>query len=225
MDSNHLQANLEAAKSGDPEAIGKVLEHYRDYLRLVARNELDRRVQARVDPSDVVQQTMLEAQQGIGGFRGERSGELAAWLRQILIHNMHQVYDEHLKAQKRSARREQPVVDPVDGRQRLDWLAGELTTPSQVAMREERAVLLAQAIEALPEDQREAVRLRHLEGCSLRQLATRLERSETAAAGLLKRGMRRLRVWFQDPDNHPDTEASVSKSPSSDSASPEATGE
>jgi RNA polymerase sigma-70 factor, ECF subfamily len=215
MDSNHLQGLLDAAKAGDPVAIGKILEQYRDYLRLLARNALDRRVQARVDPSDVVQQTMLEAQQGIAGFRGERSGELAAWLRQILVHNMHQVVDEHLKAQKRSARREQPVVDLVDGRQRLDWLAGELTTPSQVVMREERAVLLAQAIESLPEDQREAVRLRHLEGCSLRQMADRLERSETAAAGLLKRGMRRLRVWFQDPTNHPDADSSMSDAPDS----------
>lgn len=201
MKPSDIQAEIDAAKAGDADAIGRVLEHYRDYLRLLARNELDRRVQARIDPSDVVQQTMLEAQQGIDRFRGERSGELAAWLRQILVHNMHQVYDEHLKAQKRSARREQPVVDPVDGRQRLDWLAGELTTPSQAAMREERAVILAQAIEALPDDQREAVRLRHLEGCSLRQMAELLGRSETAAAGLLKRGMRRLRAWFEDPQN------------------------
>jgi RNA polymerase sigma-70 factor (ECF subfamily) len=212
MNSQDLQAQLDAAKSGDPSAIGKVLEHYRDYLRLLARNQLDRRVQSRVDPSDVVQQTMLEAQQGIAGFRGERSGELAAWLRQILVHNMHQVYDEHLKAQKRSARREQPVLDPVDGKQRLDWLADELTTPSQVMMREERAVLLAQAIESLPDDQREAVRLRHLQGCSLRQLATRMERSETAAAGLLKRGMRRLRVWFQDSANQPEADSTADSS-------------
>jgi RNA polymerase sigma-70 factor (ECF subfamily) len=79
----------------------------------------------------------------------------------------------------------------------MEWLDGELTTPSQAAMRNERAVLLAQAIEALPDDQREAVRLRHLKGFSLRQMAAKLGRSETAAAGLLKRGMRRLRSWFQ----------------------------
>lgn len=207
MEPSDLKQRLIAAKAGDASAIGHVLEHYRDYLRLLARNALDRRVQARVDPSDVVQQTMLEAQQGIDGFRGERSGEMAAWLRQILIHNLHQTYDEHLKAQKRSARREQSVVDPADGRQRLDWLDGELTTPSQAAIREERAVQLAHAVESLPDDQREAVRLRHLEGCSLRVIATRLERSETAAAGLLKRGMRGLRSWFQENEPSTDSEA------------------
>ncbi len=197
MDSKDLKQCLLAAKSGDQAAMGRVLEHYRDYLRLLARNELDRRVQARIDPSDIVQQTMLEAQQDLANFRGEHSGELAAWLRQILVHNLHQTYDEHLKAQKRSARREQAIVDQVDGQQRMEWLDGELTTPSQAAMRNERAVLLAQAIEALPDDQREAVRLRHLKGFSLRQMAAKLGRSETAAAGLLKRGMRRLRSWFQ----------------------------
>lgn len=197
MDSKDLKQCLLAAKSGDKAAMGRVLDHYRDYLRLLARNELDHQIQARVDPSDIVQQTMLEAQQDLANFRGEHSGELAAWLRQILMHNLHQTYDEHLQAQKRSVRREQAVVDPVDGKQRMDWLDGELTTPSQAAIRNERTVLLAQAIEALPDDQREAVRMRHLKGFSLGQIAAKLDRSETAAAGLLKRGMRRLQSWFQ----------------------------
>src|SRR3954464_15238446 len=72
----------------DPADAGARLEGFREYLRLLARLQLDPRLKSKLDPSDVVQQTMLEAYQGLADFRGDGSAQLAAWLRQILARNL-----------------------------------------------------------------------------------------------------------------------------------------
>ena len=190
---------LRRARAGDPEATGELLERHRAYLSLLARRALDQRVQARVAPSDIVQQTMLEAQRDLVGFRGQNSAEFAAWLRHILQHNVHEILDQHLGAQKRAVTREQRLpTDEGDTGHPRQLPADNQSSPSQRAMRGEQAVQLAEAIESLPTDQREAIRLRYLEGLTLKELAEQLDRSEAAVAGLLKRGLRKLRDWFDN---------------------------
>lgn len=188
---------LKLARAGDQDAWGTLLEQYRAYLRFIAQRRMDPRLRARVDASDVVQQTFLEAARDLNAFRGEAEEEFVVWLRRILEHNVSEEVQKHLAAQKRTARREQSLDDsrprgfPLRGQ-----LASEQSTPSQRLMRGERAVQLARAVDSLPTDQCEAVRLRHFEGLSLKQLAEHFGRSETAVAGLLKRGLRGIRKFF-----------------------------
>jgi RNA polymerase sigma-70 factor (ECF subfamily) len=195
MDSLDILELLERARAGDAEAVGKLLDRYRPYLRVIAQRQLDSDVRARVDASDVVQQTCLEAYRDLAQFRGSQEVELMAWLRQILRHNVSQTLQQHVFTQRRSVDRERSLdAGQTDEAANLgDFLPAEQSSPSCRAMRDENAVWLAQALETLPEDQREAVRLRHLEGWSLAELAARFERSEVAVAGLLKRGLRALR--------------------------------
>jgi RNA polymerase sigma-70 factor (ECF subfamily) len=195
MEPIEIDKLLAAAKAGDNSAIGTLLERYRPYLRLMAQRNLDYRIQARLDASDVVQQTFLEAQRDLVGFRGEAEGELIAWLARILKNNVSEEIDRHMVAKKRSAHREQKQApggesSPVP---MIERVPAEQSSPSQRAMRGEAAIRLAWAIDQLSETQREAIRLRHLEGMTLAMIADRMEKSEMAVAGLLKRGLKGLR--------------------------------
>lgn len=190
---------LVEARAGNAAALGELMERYRPYLRLLAQRRVDGRLRARIDPSDIVQRTYLEAHRDLAKFRGDCEAEWRAWLRTILDHNALTMIETHLVSQKRSARREQRIDDADDhGESFARQIESDQSSPSQRAMRGETAVELACALDALPEDQREAVRLRHLEGWPLVRIAEQLQRSEVAAAGLLKRGLRRLRIVFQE---------------------------
>jgi RNA polymerase sigma-70 factor (ECF subfamily) len=169
-------------------------ERFRAYLRLLARLQLGACPTGRIDPSDVVQQTLMEAFEKRDQFRGATSGEHAAWLRKILAHNV----ADALRAQgrqKRDVARERWIEHQMEESSgRLgDWLAREHSTPSEHAQRHEQAILLADALARLPEHQREALVLRYWQGCSLAEISVSLDRSTTAVAGLLKRGIKHLR--------------------------------
>ena len=141
------------------------LARFRDYLRLLARAQLDPRLRAKLDPSDVVQQTMLEAHRDLRQFQGTTSGELAAWLQRILARNLANAARD-LGRDKRDVRREQSLQGLVEASSaRLEaWLASALPSPSQQAGNNELALRLADALATLPEAQRDAVELRHLNG-------------------------------------------------------------
>ncbi len=200
MSSQRAGDLLIRAMDGDQQALGTLLEHYRPYLRILARRHLDPVMSARVDPSDLVQQTCFEACRDLPKFRGQREAELIAWLRRILENNARNSVEVHIRAQKRSVHREKRV-DPAPGDEQkspVDHAATTESSPSRRAMRGEQAVRLAHEIESLPEDQSEAIRLRHIEGWTLRQLAAHFQRSESAVAGLIKRGLRSLRRRLAD---------------------------
>ncbi|MFI5456285.1 MAG: sigma-70 family RNA polymerase sigma factor [Isosphaerales bacterium] len=171
-----------------------LLESYRDYLRLLARLELDPRLRARLDPSDIVQQTLLQAHQALDQFHGEGQGALAAWLRQILARNLAMALRDHARA-KRDVRRERDLQAALDrSSARLEsWLAADQTSPSLQAERNEQLQRAANALAALPADQRDAVMLHFLNGLSLAEVGTRLGRSQAAAVGLIQRGLKAMR--------------------------------
>ena len=177
------------------------LRRWRDYLSALARVQVDPRLQARIDLSGVVQQTLLEAHQTRPRFHGGHPAQEAAWLRQILAHNL---ADElrKLMAGKRDLARERSLeVELQQSSARLaDWLAAEQPSPSQDAQQHELALRLAAALEALPEAQREALVLQHWHGWTLAQIAEHMGRSRTAVAGLIKRGLQQLRRDFQLPE-------------------------
>lgn len=170
------------------------LERFRDYLRLLAEMHLDRRLQAKLDASDVVQQTLLEAHRDIDKFRGQTDEELAAWLRQALVHNLANAARDFARA-KRDVRRERSLQDSIDHSScRLEaWLASGDSSPSQRADRNEQLGLLANAMAELPPAQQEVVVLRYLHGWPVADVATHIGRSAPAVAGLLHRALLQLR--------------------------------
>src|SRR5215469_2044978 len=170
------------------------LERFRSYLLLLARARLDPLVRAKVGASDVVQQTLLEAHRDLGQFRGRTTGQQAAWLRHILARNLANVLRD-LRRDRRDVAREQPLQMALDeSASRLEaWLAADQSSPSQQVERQERAVRVAEALATLPENQREAVVLRHWQDCSLVEIGQRLGCTTAAVTGLLHRGLRNLR--------------------------------
>ena len=176
------------------------LAAYRDYLRLLAGVQLDPRLRGKLDPSDVVQETLARAHEKAGQFRGATDAERAAWLRQILANQLAAAVRRHLAAGKRDAGRERSLHAALeDSSARLEaLLAAEQTSPSDRAVRHEELRRLAEALTALPEDQRRAVELHHLQGLSLAEVGKRLGRSREAVAGLVFRGLKHLRTHLAE---------------------------
>ena len=192
MSSDDTGAKLAKALQDDKDALGSLLESYRPYVRLLAMRALDPVLNARLSASDVVQQTFLEASRDLASFRGSSEAQFLGWLRQILLHNVAHATQTNVVTQKRTVRKEQSLDRAAPERIR-ERLPSRISSPSSRAMRGELAVRLAQAMDTLPAAQYEAIRLRYLEGCTLDQIAGRMRRSEVAAAGLIKRGLRGLK--------------------------------
>jgi RNA polymerase sigma-70 factor (ECF subfamily) len=181
---------LRSALEGNPDALGALLETHRAYLKILARRYVDGRMGARLDESDLAQQTCLSALRHFGEFRGDSLGEFVAWLRKIHERKIQNSYRRHLGTGKRSIEHEQRLNE-------IDPIVTDSLSPSQRAMQSEAAVELARALEQLPDEQREAVRLRYLEGLSMEQIGQALGKSRDAVVGLVKRGILNLRKHLQ----------------------------
>src|SRR5262249_19209353 len=155
---------LAQARAGDAAALGRLLELYRNYLRLQARALIGAGLRVRLDSSDLVQETFLEAHCDFPRFVGQSEAEVMAWLRQILARNLADQLKRH-QAHGRDFRRQQSLEAKLDRSSRdvEQALAAGLSTPSSRAARREQAVLLADALAELPPDYREVLVLRHLE--------------------------------------------------------------
>ena len=177
------------------------LERFRNYLHLIARLHCHRRWQGKVDASDVVQQTMVQALGGLAGFRGRSESEMAAWLRQILARHLASLARD-LGRQKRDASRERSLEAAIDesASRVTAWLAAEQSSPSQQVVRGEQVLRLADALAALPDAQREAVTLHHLQSWTVEEIGRHLGRTPAAVAGLLKRGLRTLRLRLAETE-------------------------
>jgi RNA polymerase sigma-70 factor (ECF subfamily) len=170
-----------------------VLERYRGYLRMLAESKLDRRLRAKIDPSDIVQETMMQAFRAWGDLRGTSDGERMAWLRQILIRTLlHAVRD--FGRDKRNVAREQQLVRLADrSSMHLEELCvADQTSPSQVAVRAEELLRVADAMLELPEEQRSAVLAYYWRGATVAEIGAEMECSGSAVAGLIYRGVKRL---------------------------------
>lgn len=178
---------IRRAHAGDSEALGEILARCERRLRVHARIALSPDVAVRCDPGDVVQQTLMEAVRGFGCFRGKSEGELLAWLGQILRRNLADAVRSNLVAGKRSAGLESRVSHHPE-------LRSVLSSPTRRLARLEANELIERALTLLPSDQRDAVRLRHIDGHTLQEIAGRMERTPVAVASLVKRGMQRLRA-------------------------------
>jgi RNA polymerase sigma-70 factor (ECF subfamily) len=187
---------LTLARSGEDEgALGRLLERYRAYLTLLARVQIGRRLQGKADPADMVQEAFLEAARHFPQFRGQTEPELAAWLRQILATCLAHLVRRYYGTQARDVRLERTLEDELDQSSRaIDrGLVADQSSPSQSASRREQAVLLADALDCLPSDYREVIILRHLEGLTFPEVATRMKRSLDSVEKLWVRALPRLR--------------------------------
>lgn len=182
----------------DPQGLGP--ERYREYLLLLARVQIGERFRGKVDASDVVQQTLLEAHQKSHQFAGEEA-QFLPWLRKLLACTLADTMRAVTRA-KRDPARERSIEAALDeSSERLgNVLVSDQTSPSEHAVRNEDLARLADAIGLLPDAQRVALMLRYGQGARVAEIATQMERTPVAVAGLLKRGSQQLRALLRESE-------------------------
>lgn len=192
---------LVLAKAGDGDALGRLLERHRGYLVLLARMQIGRLLRGKFDPEDILQEVSLEAHRGVARFRGSSEREFRAWLRQILAAVLSNQVRHYRGTKGRDPRLERRLADDLDRSSRaLDrGLIAAQSSPSQQVARGERALLLAEALARLPEDYREVIVLRHLEGLGFAEVGARMGRTEDSVKNLWVRALARLRRTLEDP--------------------------
>jgi RNA polymerase sigma-70 factor (ECF subfamily) len=178
--------------------VGRQLDGFREYLRLLARLQLRANLAGKIDLSGVVQQTLLEAYKARDGFPSDPPQQVV-WLRRALAHNL---TDEIRRLGSRGKERveEHSLEQALEASSaRLEaWLAREESTPGREAVQNEQLARLAEALLQLPDDQRRAVELHHLQGLSLADVGEHLDRSREAVAGLVFRGLKKLRTLLSE---------------------------
>jgi RNA polymerase sigma-70 factor (ECF subfamily) len=169
------------------------LEAYRNYLRLLARTQIDSGLRVRLAPSDLVQETLLEAHRDFGQFAGATEQELMVWLRRILVRNLADQVRQY-KTRKRDWKRQESLEELLDrsSAEVERALGAGISTPSARAAAREQGALLADALERLPEDYREVIVLRNLEHRKFEEVAKRMRRSSGAVRMLWVRALEKL---------------------------------
>jgi len=185
----------------DPTAWSLALPRYRAYLCLKARLQIDQVLNGKLDPSDIVQDTLLEAHARLSQFQGVTDAQLLAWLTKILAHNLIDAIRKFHGA-TRNVGRELPIELKLEesSAQLQRWLQDADLTPAEQVSREELLCRLASAIEQLPKDQGDAVRLHYLLGWEIARIGQHLGRTPASVAGLLRRGLNRLRILLNDTE-------------------------
>jgi len=193
-----IKRDIQQAQAGDQATLGRLLESYQNYLRLLARIEIGRRLQGKVDASDIVQETFLEAHRQFPLFQGTAEAQLAKWLRTILAGTVANVVRRYAGTQARNLRLERELVEGLDQSTCAleQMLVDRHSSPSHQAMRGEQSLQVAAAMSRLPEDYQTVLVLRHLEGLSFPQVALQMGRSVDSVEKLWLRGLTRLKKEF-----------------------------
>ena len=178
------------AREGDESALWQLTNDWRPYLKKIVRGELGNELSSKLDESDVVQRSMVHVVKRFDDFRGENVHQWQAWLKTIVRNEVHNVR-RYWRQQKRTSRGERPVDD-------LPQLQADQSTPSQSALRRERASRLLQTIEQLTPEQQDLVKCRHFQGMSHAEIAQRLNISEDACRQRWKSVLEKLAKLWDD---------------------------
>lgn len=189
---------IEQAKGGDTATLGRLLELYRNYLRVLARIQIGKQLQGKVDASDIVQETFLDAHRYFPAFRGNAEEQLIRWLRSILAGTLANAARRYLGTQGRDLRLECALVADLD--QSSYGLSNipvdPHSSPSQQVAKAEQTLLVAEALSRLPDDYQSVIVLRHMEGLTFPQIAERVGRSVDSVEKLWLRALTKLRKAF-----------------------------
>jgi RNA polymerase sigma-70 factor (ECF subfamily) len=189
---------LRQAQAHDRTSLGQLLELTRQYLTLLAQVQIGRRLQGKVDASDVVQETFLAAHRDFASFRGTTEKEFAFWLRQILAGRLGTLIRRYCGTQGRNVRLERQLTDELGGSSQALELIAPTSSPSQQMCRREQSLLLADALSRLPAHYRQVLVMRHLDGLRFPEIAQRMDRSIDSVEKLWVRGLARLRREWED---------------------------
>lgn len=195
LDSNPTELLRLARMEGNP---GELIRVYRNYLKVLARLQVGMHLQGKADASDVVQEVCLRAVRGFEQFRGVTEQELLAWLRKILARVVANLVRQYLGAQCRNVRLEENVDRQLrDSTTTIREFVDVAPSPSEHALRKERAVLLSEALELLPEDYRDVVILRHIERLPFADVAKRMDRSIHSVKNIWPRALAKLKSQLE----------------------------
>lgn len=189
---------LDGARHGEADVFGDLLQVYRNYLTILASTQLDRRLRRRMNPSDLVQETMLAAHRDFEKFRGNSEREFLAWLRQILINCLHHAIETHVKAKMRDIRREISIEQVNNALDRTAVNLGQVLadggpSPSAPARQRERVVALSDQLARLRPQYRDVIVLRNLQGLSFEEIADRMDRKPGAVRMLWLRAIEKFK--------------------------------
>jgi len=186
MRAAEQQVELDRACKGDREALGRLLDSYRPYIRFLVRALRRGRAPGRIDDSDLIQDALVEVQRFFPRFTGKTTAEFTSWLRPLVMRSASHTLRAHLGRGKRDVGREQPDED-------LTGVPLEQSSPSEQAIHQEEAARVAGCLARLPDDMQQLILGRLVEKLSYADLAQRLGRSEGALRVLYTRALRRLR--------------------------------
>ena len=192
---------LELACRGDSAARQQLLIRHQDRLRRMVALRVDRRMAARIDPSDIVQESLAEAHQHLSEYIRDRPLPFYAWLRQFAWERVAKQYERHVRAQRRSVTREEaPPLPDESVMQLAHRLIASATSPSRHLVREELRERVRTALGCLKPNDREVLVLRYLEGLSNAEAAAVMGLAESTAGMRHLRALERLRALLVDED-------------------------
>lgn len=189
---------LARARAGNEQALGRILSAQRAYLKVLARVEVGRHLQAKLDVSDIIQEVFLEAHKSFSRFEGTEEPQFIQWVRSILAHTIANTVRRYFGTQARDPRLEKQVAAGID--QSAVSLGGMLVdpgaSPSQQVSRVEQTRLVSEALSRLPEDYQSVLILRHLEGLTFPKIAERMGKTVNSVEKLWLRGLAQLKKEF-----------------------------
>ncbi len=197
---------IKQARSGDDSAKSELAAQVQSYLSMMADRKLNPAIRSNVNPSDIVQYTLIRMVDGIDKFRGTTRAEFFGWLKTI-VHNESAKANRHFRSQKRDVTRQRSIIQPESGSFFFAEPSDSQPTPQTNALSRERIQLLYELLKKLPEDYAEVIRLRNLEQLTFREIGEKMERSEAAANKLWNRAIEKFQKELErssDSDAKPD---------------------
>jgi len=197
-DSTDQGPLLDQARAGDAGAFARLFERYSNVVRMTLRSQISAELRAKVDASDLLQETFLTASKSVAEFTGPNVETFVRWLQVIAARRVADAYRRYFDFEKRDLRKEVPLDQLLARSDRsaaalVDQLADSASGPLSVAHRHEQAVRLADALATLPEHYREVLQLRYLEERPLNEIAQQLGRTKGSTAMLMARAIEKLR--------------------------------